>query len=136
MPFDLSQALRIKGMLDAVIKAAPEDPLTATQALVEAYRSTREVCLHLVADTDVAAEFQALFPLIEPEPPPDRRRDPIATAAAGERARLLLAQLSGWLGSWPSAEALLDELVTALESAEAQTDEPKEKARLAGIREG
>ena len=42
----------------------------------------------------------------------------------------------GWLGSWPSAEQLLSELVTALEQAEAEATEPIEKARLASLLEG
>jgi hypothetical protein len=105
---------------------------------LRAYRNTREVCLKLVDGTDAATEFDTLFPLIEPIPMPHSmgRGDTIQMRAQGDQARLLLAQLAGWLGSWLSAEALLDELVRALEAAEVETDEPAARARLAGIREG
>ena len=137
MPFELEQALRLKGMVDAVVSAAPTEPsVTAAGALVETYRSTRNVCLKLVAGTEVEDEFEALFPLIAPLGNIHALRDQIEIAAASDRARILLAQLAGWLGSWPSAEQLLDELVTALEAAEVQADGPAEKARLASIREG
>ena len=56
----------------------------------------------------------------------------VGDASGGDVARSTLAQLSGWLGSWPSAEQLLDELIVALETAEAETDDPAEKTRLRG----
>jgi hypothetical protein len=137
MAFDLAQALRMKGMIDAVVREAPADPLTAAPALNEAYRNTRTVCLDLVTGTDVEQEFNALFPFIGPVAAPSTMGiDPIELAAKGDQARLLLAQLAGWLGSWPSADALLAELTTALEAAEAQTDEPDEKARLRNTLDG
>lgn len=137
MGFDLAQALRMKGMIDAVVREAPADPLTATPALVEAYRNTRSVCLALVAGTEVEQEFNALFPLVAPVAVPTAMSvDPIKLGAEGDQARLLLVQLAGWLGSWPSAEQLLAELTTALEAAEAEATEPEEKARFRDMLDG
>jgi hypothetical protein len=126
-------------MIDAVLDEAPKDPLTATPALVEAYRSTRGICADLVTGTEAAAEFQRLFPDVPPVPIEEMHSiagiDPISAKAQGDRAKLLLAGLSGWLGSWPSADELLRELITALETAEASA-EGAERERLRGVLDG
>jgi hypothetical protein len=136
MPFELSQVLRVKGMIDAVIAQAPADPYTATPALVDAYLNARAVCRGFVAGTDVEHEFDRLFPEFSPLHEHELGSNPLTVSARGDRARLLLTGLAGWLAAWPSAEVLLAELITALETAEAQTDEPEQKARLAGLLEG
>ena len=134
MPFDLAQALRMKGMIDRALRDAP-DSVTGVPGLTQAYMNARKVCLGLVSDTDVQDEFEALFPEVEVLEAAVTH-NPMMLGAAGERARLLLAALGGWLASWPSAEQLLAELTTALETAEARTDEPEQKARFRNTLEG
>ena len=120
-------------MIDAALDATPERP-EAAPGLVEAYNRIRLVCLDLVLGTEAEAEFDGLYPELPPFP--DGMVAAVgAAAAAGDRARLLLGGLAGWLASWPSAEQLLAELVAALEKAEVDATEP-EKERLAGLLQG
>ena len=136
MPFEIAQVLRIKGIVDAAVAQAPADPFTATPGLIQTYLRVRSLCAEMVTGTDAAAEFDRLFPVIEAAN--DTSVNTIETltfSARGDSARSLLAQLGGWLGSWPSADQLLEELIHALEAAEARA-EGAEKARLAGLLEG
>ncbi len=100
---------------------------------METYNRILGACTSLVAGTPVEAEFARLFQPLGYLSPVSSQ---FAVQIAGGRARSLLAQLSGWLWSWPSAEVLLDQLVTALETAEAVAEEPAEKARLRGLIDG
>jgi hypothetical protein len=84
--FDLAQALRMKGMIDAVIANAPKDPFTATPALMDMYLNARAVCLGLVAGTDTEAEFVRLFPEFGPVYETELGGDPITDSARGDRA--------------------------------------------------
>ncbi len=134
MPLELAKVIRLKGLVDAAVAASPPDPLTATPVLIETYNRARTESAELVAGMEAEDEFRRLFPLLGGHS--SIVSDPINAAVEGDRARSLLAQLCGWLSSWPSAERLLAELVTALEAAEAQADEPAEKARLRGLIDG
>jgi hypothetical protein len=142
VPIDVASALRIKGTIDAALAASRDDSPAAGVALIDAYGRIRAVCVDLVAGTEAETEFDRLYPIIEPlnEATVDRAYSRTLAgarvAAAGGRARVLLAQLAGWLGSWPNAEQLLDELIAALEQAEAEATEPAEKERLASLLEG
>lgn len=137
MPLDLTQVLRIKGTIDATLAQAPADPLTATPGLVDTYLKTRARCAKLVAGTEAEAEFAELFPEVQQASIRGLSQgfDPIRLSAQGDEAKLRLAALSGWLGSWPSADELLKELTLALEEAEA-TAEGEDQARLRGILDG
>ncbi len=136
MALDMAEVLRLKGTIDAVVAVAPKDPFTATPALVETYVSARQRCLELVTGSDIEVEFRELFPEIENVDRVNSMSDPVLLATTGDRARLLLAKLGGWLGSLPSAEALLSDLITAIEHAEATTEVPEERERLASLLRG
>ena len=133
VPLEIQQVLRLKGTIDAALAAAAKD-LTAGPSLVETYNRTRGIVRSMVVGFEAELEFELLFAPVQPMPD-GLLNQPLVAAAETERARGLLAQLSGWLGSWPSAEVLLDELIVALEVAEAQA-EPEEKTRLRGLIDG
>jgi hypothetical protein len=138
MSLDMAQIIRLKGTADAVLNRSSEKSAPAAVALTHTYLAIRSRCLQAVTGTDAENEFKQLFPLVDPVQEEEARfgSDAFRLAAKAERARLLLAQLAGWLGAWPSAEALLAELITAVESAEAQAEEPAQKARLKALVEG
>jgi hypothetical protein len=135
MPIEMAKALRIKGMIDGALAATPEDSPHAALGLVDTYNRLRLVCADLVKGTEAEPEFDGLYPQL-PAVSDSTALSARASSIAGDRARVVLGGLAGWLAAWPSAEQLLDELVAALEEAEAGATEPEQKARLAGVLEG
>lgn len=139
MALDIAAVIRLKGAIDALIEQAPAEGrprLVAAPAVVDAYLTMRRRCSELVAGSEVETEFHDLFPEVAPLQVVHGFSDTYQVGLAVDRARLLLGQLSGWLGSFPSAEALLADLIAALEQAEALSDEPAERERLAGVLSG
>ena len=135
VPIEIAKALRLKGAADSALAAAPKDGWAAAGGLLQTYGNIRTEAAALAEGTEAEAEFLRLFPSI-PQLSGSQLRNVRVASIAGDRARVLLAALSGWLGSWPSAERLLEELIHALEVAEATADDPDEKARLAGVLAG
>jgi hypothetical protein len=137
MSLDLAGVIRIKGAIDRALEVqlAPSRPSNpgfgawvGAKTLVQTYKRAHALCVDLVEDTDVEIEFLDIFPTDAIEQVVGSEN--VESELAGDVVRLLLAQLSGWLGSWPSAEQLLNELITALEQAEATSTDPDEKSRL------
>lgn len=136
MGIQLAEVIRLKGMIDGVLETAGEGPMAAP-VLVDTYLTLRQRCAELVSGTEVETEFRNLFPEIESAPHVSSYTgDRPYLDALARRARGLLGGLAGWLDSFPSAEALLDELIAALDRAEAEAEEPEEKERLAGLLTG
>ena len=64
MPFDLAQALRMKGMIDRALRDAP-DSVTGAPGLTQAYMNARNVCLGLVSDI-MASDGKVIFSITVP----------------------------------------------------------------------
>jgi hypothetical protein len=102
MDIDVGRLLRLKGTVESAAEI-PAEP-SAANVLAETYGRLRSQALQVAEDRELRAEFEALFPEIEPAPdPPDHPRESLhvvwkrRAAVQAQRASGLLRALAGWL---------------------------------------
>jgi hypothetical protein len=98
---DLSRVIRLREAVRSILESIPDRPNVGELALVigglpVAYANLRNEASNLVPE-DTRAEFNRLFPSVQPRPADYMNDVPIVTVGRGSEARTLLAQLGGWL---------------------------------------
>lgn len=98
---DLDRLIRLEETIKAA--AAVEATGAAAVALTESYNRLRAQVGDLVGATDLAGEFEATFPELEPVEEPGRHPREVEKAKlrggfAAHRAQAQLGQLAGWIG--------------------------------------
>lgn len=109
MATDTASALRLKGMVDSVLRNSNADqrPMEA-KSLADAFESFRAETRKFAEERGIAAEFDRLFPKLTGSPPSTRQL--FEAASFANEAAALLAKLSGWL------DGLVQEARMALEA--------------------